>query len=276
MRDRFWNGEETMNRYQYRRALVALFGVLALLGVACSGDDDDSTATETTEPNSTEEPAPSPAPEVTEEPAPTEAPEATEEPAPTEAPQPTEQPEPTEEPAEPEPTEVPEAVRGEIAESFVGAVLAQHSGDPIGGEVKVYWNNGSNGTLIALYHGEGMADLEGLCPGNSLQTASGFEFVTNTPAAPGACDDFPTPTASLRVCTSAVVLYETAIPNDSEGTLWGSLEWRGADGAIVGMTSQSVNTPGTPEIDYAADAYDLSAMFTIDGSTEITCDPPVS
>lgn len=42
------------------------------------------------------------------------------------------------------------------------------------------------------------------------------------------------------------------------------------------MTSQAVNTPGTPEIDYSADVYSISAMFTSDGSTEITCEPPMT
>lgn len=57
--------------------------------------------------------------------------------------------------------------------------------------------------------------------------------------------------------------------------MWGSLEWN-SEAGIVGMTSQAVNTPGTPEIDYSADVYSISAMFTSDGSTEITCEPPMT
>ncbi len=84
--------------------------------------------------------------------------------------------------------------------------------------------------------------------------------------------DFPTPVSSVRVCTGGVMLNQTLIPNDSTGTLFGSLEAWGPDGTIVGMYGQAANTPGTPVIDYTADSYTISTMFTNDGSTEITCE----
>ena len=42
------------------------------------------------------------------------------------------------------------------------------------------------------------------------------------------------------------------------------------------MTAVATNTAGTPEIDYSMDGYTLSPMFTSDGSTEITCGPPMT
>ncbi len=143
-------------------------------------------------------------------------------------------------------------------------------------EVKVYFNNGTDGTIVAIYHGPGLADPSGLCPGNSLATGTGFEFVSNAPAAEGACEGFPTALGSVRVCTGNVWLYNTMIPNDSLGDLYGSLE-RGAEGGgFEGQTAVATNSPGTPEIDYTADAYTITAMFTADGSTEIFCDAPLS
>ena len=264
---------------KYRWAIAALVALVAVIGIivaATSGDDDDTAAEATPTAEPTEEPTEEPTAEPTEEPTAEPTEEPTEEPTAEPTEEPTEEPtaEPTEEPTE-EPTAGPEPVRGEILESSVGSELSQHSGDPLAGPVSVSWNNGSNGNLIAVYYGDGMADLTGLCPGNSIQVGDDFDLISNTPAAPGACDGFPTDRASLRVCTSAVVLYETLIPNNSEGVLWGSLEWNSDEG-IVGMTSQSVNAPDTPEINYDADVYDISPMFTNDGATEIACEDPVS
>ena len=259
-----------------RTWLLAIAGVVvaAVIGiiVATSGDDSDSTeaATQTPEPEATAtaEPTATPEPEPTATPEPEPEPTATPEPEPTATPEP--EPEPT---ATPEPEPEPEPVRSEIMESFVGATLAPGPGDvSVDGEVKVYWNNGSNGTLIAIYHGPGIADPTGMCPGNSIQTEAGFDHVTNTPAADGACDGFPTPTSAVRVCTGDVWLYETQIPNDSEGVLWGSLEMN-SDGGIVGLNSQALNTPNTPVIEYSAENYNIAAMFTSDGSTQITGGP---
>jgi hypothetical protein len=42
-------------------------------------------------------------------------------------------------------------------------------------------------------------------------------------------------------------------------------------GGFLGMTGISVNAPDTPEILWEADVYDISAMFTSDGSIEISC-----
>ncbi len=242
----------TPKKPRRRLLLFCVAGALALLAAACSSDTPESTTTDQPDP----EPSATTAPEP-DEPEPTAIPE----------PDPTAEPE-LEPTATPEPEPEPEPVTAEILESFVGATLA---GAPVvDAEVMVYWNNGSNGTLIGIYHGPGLADVTGLCPGNSLNAGGAFSFVSNSPADAGACDGFPTPVSSVRVCSSNVWLYESLIPNDSEGTIFGSLE-RSVDGGIANMTSMAVNTPGTPEIDYSADVYTIPAMFTSDGSTEITC-----
>ena len=73
------------------------------------------------------------------------------------------------------------------------------------------------------------------------------------------------------MCTSNVWLYNTKIPNDSAGQVFGSLE-RLVDGEFHGQTAVAQNSPGTPPIDYTADAYTITAMFTIDAATEIFCE----
>ena len=173
------------------------------------------------------------------------------------------------------PTTTEALIEGEIIESFVGAETAPYSAERIvEGEVKVYFNNGSNGTLVAIYHGAGLSDPTDLCPGNSLNDGS-FTNISNAPASPGASDGIPTDRGSVRICSSDVWLYETRIPNNSVGTLWGSLDMT-TDPGIVGMTGQAVNQPDTPEINYDADVFAISAMFTSDGSTKITCGPAMS
>lgn len=164
---------------------------------------------------------------------------------------------------------------GDIQESFVGAVAEPYSDPPIvDGEVKVYFNNGTSGDMVAIYHGPGLSDPTGLCPGNSLLGDS-FQFVSNAPATEGACEGFTTDVGSVRVCTSNVWLYQTKIPNDSVGDLFGSLEIL-SDIGFEGLTAIATNSPGTPPIDYSADDYTISAMFTSDGSTQISCAQPLT
>jgi len=162
------------------------------------------------------------------------------------------------------PLEVPR--RGEILESGVGNIAAPpYPGGPaVEGEVKVYFNNGTDGTLVAIYQGAGLSDPTGLCPGNSLNAGT-FQFISNAPASEGAYDGFTTDVGSVRVCTSNVWLYNTMIPNDSAGTVYGLLE-KLVDGTYLGASAVAMNSPGTPPIDYT-----ISSMFTSDGATEITC-----
>jgi len=162
-----------------------------------------------------------------------------------------------------------------IEESFVGAVAEPYSPNPIvDGEVKVYFDNGTDDTMIAIYHGPGLADPTGLCPGNSLFSGS-FQFVSNAPITDGACEGFTTDVGSVRLCSGNVWLYRTNIPNDSVGDLYGSVEIL-TDAGFEGLTAVATNTPGTPPIDYSADVYTIPAMFTSDGSTQISCDKPLT
>ena len=80
---------------------------------------------------------------------------------------------------------------------------------------------------------------------------------------------------SVRICDANVWLYQTKIPNDTTGTLFGSVEaW--VDGVITGQTGQAVNTAGTPVVNYDADRFLVDAMFTSDGRTEIDCAAPLT
>ena len=184
---------------------IAIFASVVMVATACGGSSS---------PNA--EAGDDPAPTTSAAPATTEAVVETTEAAPETTAAPTTSAAPT--------TTAEELVWSEINESFVGAPAQPYSASPIvEGEVKVYFNNGTDGTIVAVYHGAGLADPTGLCPGNSL-FAGGFDFVSNAPAAEGACDGFPTDVGSVRVCTSNVWLYNTMIPNDSVGDLYGSLE----------------------------------------------------
>lgn len=252
----------------YLMRVLALMLALAMIAAACGGSDSTTTAGdddgEAPAEEAQGEPEPEPEPEEEMEPEPEPEEEMEPEPEPTATPEP--EPEPT---ATPE----PELPRSTITESFVGAPLVPYGDSTIvDGEVKAYWNNGSNGTLVAIYHGAGLSDLTSLCPGNSAFTDGAFQYVTNTPAGAGACDGFPTPTSSLLVCTSNVILYQSAIPNNTVGDLYASLEWSLEDGSISGMSGVSVNQPDTPEIDFDARVFDISPMFTSDGASEITCE----
>lgn len=258
--------------------LLAVLAALLLLAAACGSSSDSTTeSSDGTEAATSDTDDQAPLDEESGDETQDADEEMTEDEASSEDEEMTEDEDMAEDDEAPEEEAADEMVVGEILESFVGTPLTQSPGAvvPVDDEVKAYFNNGSNGTLIAIYHGPGLSDPTDLCPGNSLQTASGFEFISNAPASPGACDGFPTDVGSVRVCTGNVWLYQTMIPNDSSGTLWASLEAT-VDGTIANMGGQAANTPGTPEIDYSADKYTISTMFTSDGSTEITCEAPLT
>jgi len=148
-----------------------------------------------------------------------------------------------------------------VEDSPVAAVLEEAYGapgaDPIlePGSAGVLWYDGGE-TWVAVFVGPDFDALGPLCPGTSIETSPGtFEHNSNTPTGEGACEGFSTPEAAVRSCGNALV-YESLIPIDATGTLYGSLE-RAADGGIEGVTSRVEADAGSAApIDLEADAYD--------------------
>lgn len=193
------------------------------------------------------------------------SPDPISEPEPTTAPNPTTIPEPTAAPTdEPAAMELP-------ATSSVG-VLGANAGSTYKVEVgtkgklefdeselpappssvEAHWYK-SGGRYVVAYIGLDMSVAGPLCPGNSIRTATGFEFVSNAPTEEGACEGFTTltsdPDVGPRVC-QGILLYVTAIPSDTQGTLYGTLEMLADDGAaLIGLTSTAESSPDIPEID---------------------------
>ncbi|HYF46996.1 MAG TPA: hypothetical protein VD926_12340 [Acidimicrobiales bacterium] len=146
-------------------------------------------------------------------------------------------------------------VAGTLEEAY-GAPDADPIVEP--GTAGVQWYAGA-GTWVAVFIGLDLEGLGPLCPGTSVETGPGtFLHVSNTPTEDGACEGFTNPEATVRRC-GEVLVYETLIPLDVEGTLYGSVE-RAADGGIEGITSRAEADPGqAPDIDPQAPAYDSPA-----------------
>lgn len=104
-------------------------------------------------------------------------------------------------------------------------------------EVEAHWF--TSGDVLAVVFVGLPVDVDA-CPGNSIQTATGFEFVSNAPMPAGACGDFPTAidnTASqgVQICGDRVG-YLSLIPTGTAGTLFSSLERPDPDIGGVGIT----------------------------------------
>jgi len=159
------------------------------------------------------------------------------------------------------PTTTAETEASPVEDSPVAAVLEEAYGAPGAepilepGTAGVLWYDGGE-TWVAVFVGADLDALGPLCPGSSLETGPGtFEFVSNTPTEEGACEGFTNPEASVRRCGTALV-YESLIPMDATGTLYGSIE-RAADGGIEGITSMvDADASSASPIDLAATAYD--------------------
>lgn len=232
----------------HRRHLLILMTLIALLAAACGGESSGEETTSTTE----AEAAQPTATEAQPEPTTTVMAEATTTAAPA--------------------TEEPEGV---IPELNVGAALQPYGTEDITqGQVVVYWYRGAGGgNYIALYTGEGIASASGLklCPGNSIATDTWYH-ITNAPAEDGACEWGPQDVGSLQVCDHGVWIYETAIPGDMEGDLYGSLEWTSlATGEPTGLTSVTKTSADMPEFEAGLASYSLPPWFTPDGASVINC-----
>lgn len=120
------------------------------------------------------------------------------------------------------------------------------------GTVEAHWYR-SGGKYVVAYVGLDLSAAGPLCPGNSIRTGQGFEFVSNAPTTEGACTGFATLTTDPEVgpiVCQGTLLYVTAIPSDRQGTLYGTMEMLADDGAaIIGMTSTAQSSPDIPEID---------------------------
>jgi hypothetical protein len=120
-------------------------------------------------------------------------------------------------------------------------------------EVEAHWY--SSGDVLAVVFVGLSADVDA-CPGNSINTATGFEFVSNAPLPNGACDDFPTliensADQGVQICDDRVG-YLSLIPTGVPGTLFASIEKPDPDVTGVGITG-SVDMPDPsvlPEISH--------------------------
>jgi hypothetical protein len=123
------------------------------------------------------------------------------------------------------------------------------------GSVEAHWYQ-AGGVYVVAYMGLEVSGSESLCPGNSILTSNGFEYVSNAPTADGACNGFSTlttdPNVGPRVCQDTLV-YVSAIPSSLTGTMFGTLEALADEGsALIGLTSQAESSGDAPEIDLDA------------------------
>jgi hypothetical protein len=165
----------------------------------------------------------------------------------------------------PGPTRTPVDIPDQIAlpVTDVQAILSQTYKEPGGltptaselpvppGRIRALWYQ-SDGSYVVYYAGLS-SDLYGpLCPGNSLRTASGFLYTSNSPTHEGSCQgaiNVAAAPAGLKLCASKLV-YLTQIPADAVGTLYGSIEIYQGDGTVIGLTSLAETVDGpVPEVD---------------------------
>jgi hypothetical protein len=160
----------------------------------------------------------------------------------------------------------------ELAESSTSFVLNETygSGEPVVAvdTVTVHWYQ-ADGNYVAVYTGEGLADLPPVCPGNSLSLPDGttFDHISNAPSQDGGCEGIDSTITELRNCETAWI-HPTAIPVDSEGVLYASISSPDTTAGVLGFT---VVDPEVPEIDLDASSYTVSDGLLADGVTELAC-----
>ena len=217
------------------RRILALAAAATLIAVGCSDDDDSSDSTiDTAAPTSA---APATDAPATDPPA-TDAPPSTDPPA-TDAP-PATQPPATDAPPSTDPPALPDT-------PIVAAISQTYDfegGDPdpadlpaAPGSVEAHWY--TSGDVMAVVF-VGLDPEANACPGNSIRTATGFEFVSNGPLPNGICDDFSTlientSSQGVQLCDGRVG-YLTLIPAGTSGELYSSIERSDPDVTGVGLT----------------------------------------
>jgi hypothetical protein len=222
---------------------VALATVVVMIAASCSSSDDSSdSSTDSASPATTALATDPPAtdPPATDPPAtdpPTTDPPATDRPAtdpPVTEPLATDAPPSTEAPALPT---TPVVAVLDRAYYFTGGEPAPGEAPAEPGDVEAHWY--SSGDVLAVVY-VGLSPLVDACPGNSLQLADGFEFVSNAPLPSGSCDDFPTlidnsADQGVQICGDRVG-YLSLIPTGVPGTLFASIERPDPDVTGVGVT----------------------------------------
>ena len=114
------------------------------------------------------------------------------------------------------------------------------------GAVEARWYE-SGDRFVVYYHGLTLDDGHLYCPGNSIQTSGSFQYISNSPAVPGACEGAATLVteegSGVYLC-DGLVLYLTQIPSTSQGVLYGTVEIFEADGTLIGLTSTAATSLG--------------------------------
>lgn len=217
------------------KRLMVLLALGVFLLAACGDSDDGDDATSEPDPTATEA-ASDPTSAPTD--APTEEPTAA----------------PTEEPMDDGPDARPASTAAAaLTQSYNSAAGGSYDPAVMGfasGDVEAQWYQ-ADGFYVVVYAGLDLDATGPLCPGNSIQTATGFEFISNSPTDGADCSTFPTissdPEVGTLVC-QGVVSYRTAIPATTEGVLYGTIE-RPVEGGIMGITGIAPTSAGVPEID---------------------------
>ncbi|KAA3636314.1 MAG: hypothetical protein DWP92_09720 [Armatimonadetes bacterium] len=142
------------------------------------------------------------------------------------------------------------------------------------GSVQAHWYQW-DGLYVVLYRGFDAGDGSAICAGNSIQEASGFNFISDSPhngAVEEICDGVPRiaePPSGVFACGSLLYMV-TEIPVDAVGNLYGTLEivvGGTGDGQSSAVTSD-IDT--TPEFEPGLSSYVLAATDVDPGGT-VSC-----
>lgn len=213
------------------KRLLILLALGALILAACSSSDDDDDGAAERAPTATEAAS-----------SPTAAPTAA---APTATEAPANEGGPAARPATTAAATLTQSYNSAPGGTFDPAVMGFASGD-----VEAQWYR-ADGFYIVVYEGLDLDATGPLCPGNSIQTATGFVFVSNAPTEGADCSTFPTlsadPDVGALVC-QGVLSYRTAIPSTTEGNLFGTIE-RPVEGGFMGITGVTPTSAEVPEVD---------------------------
>ena len=131
------------------------------------------------------------------------------------------------------------------------------------GSVEAHWYQW-DGSYVVLYRGFDAAADQEICAGNSILLAgAGFSNATNSPYLNDAdviCIDAAAlilePPDGVQVCGS-LLYYLTAIPIESEGTLYGTLEIGFGNDRREGQTSTTASDAAVPQFEPGLAAYEL-------------------